>query len=115
MTIPGRSARAGAELARRLGQFRHKLNLLETTLLLTSRYLKFRGAIDVSVSWSEVADVQRAGAVLVVSLHESTRMLRFSCHSDSEAARAGVLAQHLANRSRPRDTDSPQAPYQATL
>jgi hypothetical protein len=196
MTLPTRSERAGAELARRLGQFRHELNIvgdrptqaeldaliararelelrdeeiaaelaqiraameaLEVAnelgraplpvvasteplapgdlchfvaavrfgrrrsdqfghLSLTSGWLKFRGALDVSVAWSEVADVQRAGADLIVSLHESTRMLRFSCHTYSEAARAGVLAQHLAIQSRPRGTDSPQAPCQAAL
>lgn len=196
MTLPTRSERAGAELARRLGQFRHELNLvgdrptravLESLLArarelelrddeiaaelaqirasmealdvageieraplpvvasteplapgdachfvapvrfgrrrsdqfghlsLTSGWLKFRGALDLSVSWSEVADVQRAGPDLIVSLNESKRVLRFSCHSENEAARAGVLAQHLATRARPRDADSPPTSYHAAL
>jgi hypothetical protein len=178
MTLPTRSQRAGAELARRLGQFRHEVNLvgdqptrveLETLLarardlelkeeeieeelahirasldalelataitrgtlpivsppeplapgdachfvapvrfgrrrsdqfghlLLTSTWLKFRGALEVSVSWSEVEDVQRAGREVLVALHESKRVLRFSCDSVAEAARGGVIAECLAN------------------
>jgi hypothetical protein len=196
MTLPTRSERAGAELARRLGLFRHELNLvgdhptranlealiaragelelrdeeiaselkqirasLEALdiaseigraalpvvasaeplapgdvchfvtpvrfgrrrsdqfghLSLTSGWMKFRGALDVSIAWSEVADVQRSGPDLIVTLHDSTRMLRFSCHSESEAARAGVLAQHLATGARTRDAGSPHAGYHAAL
>jgi hypothetical protein len=176
MTLPSGSERAGAELARRLGQFRHELNKigdrptragLESLLtrarelglrdeeireelaqirasleavdlagqiahealpvvltneplapgdvchfltpvrfgrrradqfghlVLTSGWLKFRGALDISFAWTEVADVQRAGRDIVVSLHDSKRVLRFSCNEISEAARGGVLAQHL--------------------
>jgi hypothetical protein len=177
MTLPSRFERAGAELARRLGQFRHELNrigdqptrdALETLLgrarelglrdeeiadeleqihasldaldlagrlakgtlpdvpcseplapgdachflapvrfgrrrsdqfghlMMTSGWLKFRGALDVSVAWSEVSDVQRAGREVIVSLHDSRRVLRFACHSVGEAARAGVLARYLS-------------------
>jgi hypothetical protein len=196
MTLPTRSQRAGAELARRLGQFRHELNLIGDQptraalealvqrardlqlrddeigdelaqiraslealdlavqlgqsalpvvpsdeplapgdqchfvtpvrlgrrradqfghLTLTTGWLKFRGSLDVSVAWTEVADVQRAGCDVIVSLHDSKRALRFSCHSVSEAARAGVLAQHLASHSGSREAESTEAPYHATL
>jgi len=65
-------------------------------LVLTSGWLKFRGTIDVSVTWDEVADVQRARREIVVSLRDSRRLLRFSCHSDSEAVRGALIAEHLA-------------------
>jgi hypothetical protein len=65
-------------------------------LLFTSGWLKFRGTLDLSVTWSEVAGVQRAARELVVSLQDSRRLLRFSCHSEAEAARGVVIAQHLA-------------------
>jgi hypothetical protein len=183
MTLPTRSERAGAELARRLGQFRHELNLvgdqptradLESLLrragelelrdeeiaeelaqirasqdaldlasriahddlpvvsvpeplapgdvchfttpvrfgrrrsdqfghlMLTSGWLKFRAALDISVAWSEVSEVQRAGRELIVSLQDSKRVFRFAAQSASDAARAGVLAQHLAGSAVPR-------------
>ena len=182
MTLPSRFERAGAELSRRLGQFRHELNkigdrpnrqeleaLLQRArelelrdeeiadeiaqihasldaidlasrlaggtlpsvahdeplapgdachflapvrfgrrrsdqfghLMMTSGWLKFRGALDVSVAWSEVSDVQRAGREVIVSLHDSRRVLRFACHSVGEAARAGVLAQYLSRNFAP--------------
>lgn len=69
-------------------------------VVLTSGWLKFRGTLDLSVSWSEVADVQRTAREMVVSLQDSRRMLRFSCHSDAEAARGVVIAQHLAQSAR---------------
>jgi hypothetical protein len=193
MTLPTRSERAGAELTRRLGQFRHELNLIgdrparadlerllwrarelelrddeiaeelmqirasidaldlaarlatgdrpvvacaevEATgdlchfmaparcgrrrsdqfghLLLTGGWLKFRGAIHVSLAWTEVSDVQRAGRDIIVSLHESRRILRFSCHTLAEAACAGVVAQHLAAASGPRHADRGEGRYQ---
>lgn len=196
MTLPTLSERAGAELARRLGQFRHELNtigdhptrdaleavlhrarelelrddeiaeeltqirasldaldlarrlasddlpLVESDeplapgdachfitpvrfgrrrsdqfghLVLTSGWLKFRGALDVSVAWSEVASVQRAGREILVSLHDSKRVLRFSCQSLSEAAQAGVLAQHLAGAARPRHADEARPLYHAAM
>ena len=195
MTLPSRSERAGAELARRLGQFRHEMNKigdhptradLESLLALarglelrdeeigdelaqirasleavdlagklahdalpvvtgveplapgdvchfvtpvrfgrrradqfghlslTSGWLKFRGALDISVAWTEIADVQRAGRDIIVSLHDSKRVLRFSCNELSEAARAGVLAQHLVTLSAPRPTESATESYQAS-
>ncbi len=92
---------------RRADQFGH--------LSLTSGWLKFRGALDISVAWTEVTDVQRAGREIIVSLHDSKRVLRFSCHSESEAARAGVLAQHLASISGQRQAESASGPYHAAL
>ncbi len=196
ITLPGRSERAGAELTRRLGQFRHELNVtgdrptrhaLEALLararelelrddeiseelaqiraslealdlahrlaqhdvpvvasseplapgdqchmsmpvrfgrrrsdqfghmLMTSGWLKFRGASDMSVTWTEVADVQRAGCEVIVSLQDSNRVLRFACHTVTEAARAGVLAQHLAQSARPRPAESTPASYHSTV
>ena len=194
MTLPSRTERAGAELARRLGQFRHEMNKigdqptradLEALLSLaqdlelrddeisnelaqirasleavelaralaheplpvvtsieplapgdlchfvtpvrfgrrrsdqfghlelTSGWLKFRGALDVSVAWTEVADVRRAGRDIIISLTDSKRVLRFSCNTIVEAARAGVLAQHLIAISSPRPSES--ASYHASL
>jgi hypothetical protein len=89
---------------RRADQFGH--------LVLSSGWLKFRGALDVSVAWSEIASVRRDRRELMIALQDSTRVLRFSCHSHSEAARAGVIARHLAHAAR---TDLTQAAaYHAT-
>ena len=70
-------------------------------LVLTGGWLKFRGTLDVSVSWSEVSRVERQSREVVVSLEDSRRLLRFSCHSEAEAARGAVLAQHLARSAKP--------------
>ena len=77
---------------RRSDQFGH--------VVLTSGWLKFRGALDVSVAWSEVAGVGRDGREILISLQDSRRVLRFSCHSLAEAARGGVIAEHLARAAR---------------
>lgn len=74
-------------------------------LVLTGWCLKFRGALDVSVGWGEVAEVRRVGRDIVVSLEESRRVLRFSCYSAGEAARGGVIAQYLASSARPHAVD----------
>ena len=196
MTLPSRSERAGAELARRLGQFRHEVNkigdqptrvgleslvalardlelrddeirdelaqirasldaldlastiarealpVVTSTeplapgdvchfvtpvrfgrrrsdqfghLSLTSGWLKFRGALDISMAWTEILNVQRAGCDILVSLHDSKRVLRFSCNAIGEAARAGVLAQHLIAMARPSATESASGSYHASL
>jgi len=73
---------------RRADQFGH--------LVLSDAGLRFRGAIDVHVNWSDVAAVARDKRDIVVTAHDSPRVLRFSCHSHEEAARGGVLAEHLA-------------------
>jgi hypothetical protein len=65
-------------------------------LELTSDRLRFRGALDVSVVWSEVAAVARAGHQILVSLATSRRVLHFSCYATTEAARGTLIAQHLA-------------------
>jgi hypothetical protein len=177
ITLPARAAGAGAELARRIGQFRHEVNTvgdrparadlerllrlaqelelreaevaneftriraslaavalresiargewpLATSpdplppghvchfmspvrfgrrradqyghLVLTSGWLKFRGALDMSVAWSEVAAVQRADRELIVMLQRSKRVLRFSCQTVNEAACGGVIAELLS-------------------
>jgi hypothetical protein len=83
-------------------------------VMLTGGWLKFRGTLDVSVAWGEVAGVQRAGREIVVSLQDSRRLLRFSCHSIAEAARGGVIVQHLARAARPQAVDAP-AEYHASV
>ena len=84
-------------------------------LILTSGWLKFRGTLDLSVTWSEVADVQRVSRDVVVSLQDSRRLLRFSCHSAAEAARGVVLAQHLTQSARRHTADLEPAFQHATL
>lgn len=64
---------------------------------LTSSWLKFHGALDVSVVWSEVTSVERDGRDILVSLLESRRVLRFCCHSAEEAARGASVARHLVS------------------
>lgn len=91
---------------RRSDQFGH--------VVLTSGWLKFRGALDVSVAWSEVARVGRDGREIVVALQDSRRVLRFTCHSLPEAARGGVIAEHLARAAR-EETRAVPASYQASL
>ena len=84
-------------------------------LILTSGWLKFRGTLDLSITWSEVADVQRVSRDVVVSLQDSRRLLRFSCHSAGEAARGVVLAQHLTQSARPHTADPEPVLQHATL
>lgn len=198
LTLPSSAERAGAELSRRLGQFRHAMNALGDTptraqietvlglagrlelredeirqdlsqlrasldaitlqeqlargqmpmarshtslapgdvchfaapvrfgrrksdgyghLTMTSGWLKFRGTIDISVAWSEVAAVQRADRDVIVLLQESPRSLRFCCEDLETSARAGVLADHLARASRVDDEDHTVGPslYQAAV
>jgi hypothetical protein len=67
-------------------------------LELTTDWLKFCGAMDTSLAWSEIAGVERAGREIVVSLVDSRRLLRFACHTLNEAARGAVIARHLAAR-----------------
>lgn len=81
-------------------------------LVLTRLWLKFRGALDMSVAWSEVASVERAGRDLIVSLHDSRRMLRFSCHTLEEAARAGVIAGELSRLAAQAPPARGSGPYQ---
>jgi hypothetical protein len=83
-------------------------------LVLTGGWLKFRGTLDVSVGWGEVAEVQRTGRDIVVSLEDSRRLLRFSCYSVAEAARGGVIAQHLARSARPNTVET-HAQYHASV
>jgi hypothetical protein len=64
-------------------------------LVFTGAWLQFRGTIDMSVPWSEVARVDPADSDLVVSLHGTRRTLRFSCQSHEDALRGSVTAAHL--------------------
>ena len=75
-------------------------------LVLTSGWLKFRGTSDVSVAWGEVAEVERAHREIVISLQDSRRLLRFSCHSEAEATRGFLIAKHLAQSAQPSTADS---------
>ena len=92
---------------RRIDQYGH--------VVLTSGWLKFRGTIDVSLAWSEVKDVQRAAREIVVSLHDSRRLFRFSCHSEVEATRGVLIAQHLAQSAQLAAADSDANFHQAAL
>ena len=92
---------------RRVDQYGH--------LVFTSGWLKFRGTVDVSVAWSEVADVQRARREIVVSLRDSRRLLRFSCHAEGEAARGALIALHLAQSAQPATADSEASFHHAAL
>jgi hypothetical protein len=74
-------------------------------MVITSGWLKFRGTLDLSVTWSEVAQVQRLAREMIISLQDSRRLLRFSCHSEGEAARGAVIAQHLAQSARVHTAD----------
>lgn len=84
-------------------------------VVLTSGWLKFRGTLDLSLTWSEVADVQRAAREIVVTLQDSRRLLRFSCHSELEAARGVVIAQYLAQSARTLTADPAGAFHHAAL
>jgi hypothetical protein len=84
-------------------------------VVLTSGWLKFRGTLDLSVTWSEVSDIQRAAREIVVVLQDSRRLLRFSCHSELEAARGVVIAQYLAQSARLPTADPATAFHHATL
>ena len=84
-------------------------------VVLTTGWLKFRGTLDLSVAWSEVADVQRAARELVVSLQDSRRLLRFSCHSEAEASHGAVIARHLAQSARPHTADLETTFHHAAL
>jgi hypothetical protein len=84
-------------------------------LVLTGGWLKFRGTLDVSVAWSEVARVQRTSREIVISLEDSRRLLRFSCHAEAEAARGALLAQHLARSAKPLAAQSGPVLDHATL
>jgi hypothetical protein len=64
---------------------------------LTTSWLKFHGALEMSVVWSEVASIERDGRDILVSLLESRRVLRFCCHSAEEAARGASVARHLVS------------------
>ena len=84
-------------------------------LVLTSGWLKFRGTVDVSAAWSEVAEVQRTQREVVVSLRDSRRLLRFSCHSEAEAARGALIAHHLTQSAQTATADSETAFHHAAL
>jgi len=81
----------------------------------TSGWMKFRGTLDLSVTWSEVSDVKRAAREIVVALQDSRRLLRFSCHSELEAARGVVIAQYLAQSARMPTADPATAFHHAAL
>lgn len=91
---------------RRSDQFGH--------LALTSGWLKFHGALDVSVAWPAIAGVHRSGRDIIVPLVDSRRLLRFCCHALSETARGAVVATYLANAARAREGQA-DSPNHATL
>jgi hypothetical protein len=81
---------------RRADQFGH--------LVMSPARLEFRGVVDVSAAWSDIASVRRAGRELLIVLREKERVLRFSCQSHADAARGGVIADHLAGLARPESS-----------
>lgn len=83
---------------RRADQFGH--------LMLTANWMKFRGALEVSIQWGEVARVTRVGREVAISLRDSRRVLQFLCASVDEAVRGAILAQHLAGTGRERSSSS---------
>jgi hypothetical protein len=86
---------------RRSDQFGH--------LLLTSGWLRFRGALDLSIAWSEVTTVQRAAREVIVTLHDSNRALRFGCHTLDEAVASAVIAEYLVDAARRAELALPTA------
>src|SRR4051812_12715034 len=64
-------------------------------LLLTTGWLRFAGRVDASVGWNQIADIQRAGKTLVVTVEGRRGAFRFSFQSIEEAARCGVIAGPL--------------------
>jgi hypothetical protein len=64
-------------------------------LLLTDGWLTFRGSRDLSVAWTEVTSVQRAGSDLLVTIEDQPEVLRFACHSEQDAARGELIAERL--------------------
>ena len=83
---------------RRSDQFGH--------LQLTNAWLKFRGALDVSVSWSEIARVERHGREITVTLVDSPRLFRFVCPSLADAGRGAVIAGYLTASAHAPDAGS---------
>jgi hypothetical protein len=82
-------------------------------LELTSGWLKFHGALDVSIVWAEIADVERAGRDIVVALSPRRRVLRFCCHAIGEGVRGAVVGKYLVNDARMQD--APTDPFSARL
>jgi len=82
-------------------------------LQLTTAWLRFTGQVDASVAWSQVVDIQRAGTDLVVTIDGRRGTFRFTFRSVEEAARCGVIAEHL--RSVAASVQAEQAPYSATM
>jgi hypothetical protein len=81
-------------------------------LALETERLQFRGAVDLNVAWSDVASVRQDDRDILVTLRDSTRVLRFSCHSDGEAERGSAIARRLAESARSDGMQQP-AEYHA--
>jgi len=60
----------------------------------TADWLTFTGAPALSIAWTQVDEVQRAGESLMITTADR-RGLRFAFTTVDEAARAGVIAAHL--------------------
>jgi hypothetical protein len=65
-------------------------------LELTSERLRFLGALDIGVAWTEVSAVSRDGRTIVIALMDSPRVLRFCCESTRESARGSTISARLA-------------------
>jgi hypothetical protein len=84
-------------------------------VVLTAGWLKFRGTFDVSVAWDQIRTVERTGREMVVSLRDSRRLLRFSCHSEGEAARGALIAGHLTQSAEQATAESDTSFHHAAL
>ena len=72
-------------------------------LELTSGWLKFHGALDISIVWAEVATLERSRRDIVVSIRGRRRVLRFCCHAIGEAVRGAAVGKYLLNAARMKD------------
>jgi hypothetical protein len=65
-------------------------------LAFGSQALSFTGTIELSIPWTNVSRVRPDENRLIVSLHDSRRLLCFCCQGADDAARGAVVASHLA-------------------
>jgi hypothetical protein len=79
-------------------------------LALTTGWVRFHGALDLSVAWGEIAAIERVHRELSIALHDSRRLLRFWCPTVEDAATAEATARALVARAQPVSSGRAQAP-----